>query len=155
MALIPSQVILQLAAMLDVGQSDAIPLSCQVGDDHAQSPGITSVVTLMLPSGDWSFGVLPFLVSAVHLCPLSNLLRDHFNMSVDQPTKPIPLRSPVVQSPLVFWSQQDLVSQGVSLQRPAPTHILTTDTSNYRWGGGGSVPNIITWALLESLLAPM
>ncbi len=72
-----------------------------------------------------------------HLHPLSILLRDQFNMRFDQPTKLIALSSTVVRSSLEFWSQQELVSQGVPLQLLAPSHILTTDVSNFGWGGGG------------------
>ncbi len=58
-------------------------------------------------------------------------------MRFDQPTKLIALSSTVVRSSLEFWSQQELVSQGVPLQLLAPSHILTTDVSNFGWGGGG------------------
>ncbi len=72
----------------------------------------------------------------LHLHLLSILLRDHFDIRVNQLTKLIPLSSPVVQSCmyLVFWSQRKLVSQEVPLQPPALSHhVLTTGASNYGW----------------------
>ncbi len=67
-----------------------------------------------------------------HLRPLSILLRDHFNMRVNQLKQADPsLSSPVYQSSLVFWPDQELISQRVPLQLPAPTQDLTTDASLY------------------------
>ena len=71
----------------------------------------------------------------VHFQPPLTLLRPHFNMQVNQPSK----LSPVVQSALEVWSWRDLVSQGVPLQAPTPTHVLTMGAPNYG-GSGGSVP---------------
>ena len=68
------------------------------------------------------------------LCPLSTLMRDHFDMRVDHPQKLIPLSSPVIQSTPEFWSPRELVSQAVPLQPPPPTHVLTKDASSYGWG---------------------
>ncbi len=41
-------------------------------------------------------------LSMFHLHSLESFLRDHFDMRIDQPTKLIPLSSPVVQSSLKF-----------------------------------------------------
>ncbi len=69
-----------------------------------------------------------------HLCPLLNLLRDHFNMRVDRTSKLIPLSSSVIRSTLEFWSRREHVSQGVPLQPLPPTHVLTMDAYTYGWG---------------------
>ncbi len=66
-----------------------------------------------------------------HLRPLSILMRDHFDMRVDRPSKVIPLLSPVAQSALEFWCWGDLVSEGVPVHPLNPSHILTMDASTY------------------------
>ena len=58
-----------------------------------------------------------------HRHPLSSFLRDHFDMRVDCSSKPIPLSSPIIRKTMGFWSYQELVSHGVPLPPPLPTHV--------------------------------
>ncbi len=98
------------------------------------NPGLCSTPA----SGDRAACILPSCHAQVPLCmfrlhPLSNLVRDHFDMRVDCTSKLIPLSSPVIRSALEFWSRRDLVSQGVPLHILPPTHVLMTDASTYGW----------------------
>ena len=62
-----------------------------------------------------------------HLRPWSTIMRGHFDMRVDHPSKMIPLTSPMIQSTLEFGT-------------PPLTQVLTMDASNYDGPGevGGS-----------------
>ncbi len=47
----------------------------------------------------------------------------------------------MVQSALEFWYRQDLIAQGVPVQPPASTHILTVNASNCGFG--------VLWSLVS------
>ncbi len=138
-ALIPSQVMLHLGDLIDTARGLVFPsLARRETIIHAAQalPGLTQVSVLRLW---WVTGLMASCHALVPLCmfrlhPLSTLLRDHFNIIVDHPSKLIPLSSPVIQSALEFWPRWELVSQGILLQPSPPTYILTTDASTYGWG---------------------
>ncbi len=91
-------------------------------------------------------------MSAGHLRQVTGFLAScHFAVHVSSPSSVNPPDGPLQregqsadqadppvvasgQSSLVFWSQRELVYQGVPLRPPAPSHVLTTDASNYGWG---------------------
>lgn len=100
----PYQVIAHLGAMTDAGI--LFPTSASL-ETIARSTGITQVSALCLHQVTGLMVSCHLLVPLcmLHLHPWSIILRDHFNMRVDQLTKLIPLLSPVVQSSLVVWSQ--------------------------------------------------
>ncbi len=62
---------------------------------------------------------------------LAILLRDHLDMRVDHPSKPMPLPFPVIRSTLELWAHQELVSHTVPLQATLSPHNLTMDASTY------------------------
>ena len=138
-ALVPSQVMLHLGALIDTARGLVFPFMARTETIiHATQGllGLSQVSALCLRQVT---GLLASCHTFVPLCmfrlrPLSNLFRDHFDMRVDHTSKLIPLSSPVIRSALEFWLCQDLVSQGVPLQPLPPTYVLTMDASTYGWG---------------------
>ncbi len=138
-ALVPSQVMLDLGALIDTARGLVFPSPARTETIiHATRAllDLTQVSALRLRQVT---GLLASCHALFPLCmfrlrPLSTLLRDHFDMRVDGTSKLIPLSSPVILSTLEFWSCRDLVSQGIPLQPLPPSHVLTTDTSTYGWG---------------------
>ena len=111
LALVPSQVILYLGAMIDNSMEDSISFSAARLQTilHAAQE-LLCLSQLLARCFCKVTGLLAPCHSLVplcmfHLCSVLILLRDHFNIRVDKPAKLNPLSSPVVQSSLVCWSQ--------------------------------------------------
>ncbi len=84
-ALIPSQVMLHLGAMIDMAKGVVFPSPDRLTQVSAQClPRVTDLMASC-------HSLVP--LCTFHLCPLLNLLRDHFNLWVDQPMKLILLSS--------------------------------------------------------------
>ncbi len=138
-ALVPSQVMLHLGALIDTARGLGFPSPALTETIiHATQDllGISQISALCLHQVTGLLASFDALVPLCMFClyPLRNLLIDHFDMRVNRTSKLIPLSSPVIWSTLEFWSRQELVSQGVPLQPLPPTHLLTTYASTYGWG---------------------
>ena len=72
-------------------------------------------------------GLMTSCIPMIPLClfrvrPLTMHLLDHYSPGVDSLQKPIPLREPVFQKALVFWTSVDSLSQGVLLGSAVNSH---------------------------------
>ncbi len=127
-ALVPSQVMLHLGAIIDTLRGTVCPSPDRLNKlvhsalELLQLSQVSArrlcQVTGMMAS---CYVIVPLCM--FHLRPPSMLLRDHFDMRVDRSSKLIPLSSPVVQSSLEFGLAE------IWWPRALPSNLLHQPTS--------------------------